>query len=135
MGRADNFAWMKPHDTNAASIFDAPINGLAESIAKDLGDRYGPLICDEDLRAALGYKSMASLRQAAARKTTGVPVFSIRGRRGRFARTRDLAEWLASLGSGIQTFQKDSLDEPVGTRKATETPDSVDPPNQPGEKS
>ncbi len=70
---------------------------LALSIERDLLDRHGPLIADDALRVALGYRSMEAFRQAIARKTVPVAVFGIPDRRGKFALAKDVARWLAKL--------------------------------------
>ncbi|MGE8543227.1 MAG: hypothetical protein ACN6NS_02780 [Acinetobacter johnsonii] len=68
----------------------------AATIEKELFDRYGPLMADDALRIALGYKSTEAFRQALTRKTVPVPVFSIPNRRGKFALVTDVAAWLAN---------------------------------------
>lgn len=68
---------------------------LAIEIEHTLLEKYGPLMADETLRAALGYCSMAAFRQALSRGLVPVPVFSIPRRRGKFALVRDIAAWLA----------------------------------------
>jgi hypothetical protein len=68
---------------------------LVDLLRRDLLQRYGPMVGDDDLRAALGYKSMDALRQGLARKTVPVPVFSVPHRRGKFALVQDIAAWLA----------------------------------------
>lgn len=65
-------------------------------IYQDLLERYGPLLTGEVLRASLGYPSQAALRQSLSRNTTPVRTFRIPGRRGRFALTLDVAQWLAT---------------------------------------
>lgn len=68
---------------------------LIAALERDLLEKYGPLITNEDLRAALGYPTMESFRQALSRKTVPVPVFSLEKRRGKYALTKDVAAWLA----------------------------------------
>ena len=68
----------------------------AEMIERDLFDRYGPLIMDDALRTALGYKSTEAFRQALTRKTVPIPVFSVENRRGKYALVKDVAIWLAN---------------------------------------
>jgi len=76
-----------------------PPDDLNESrIRSDLLDRHGPLLTGQALQRALGYPSAAALRQGVARNTVPVPTFLITGRRGRFARTWDVAHWLARQG-------------------------------------
>ena len=70
---------------------------LINEIEQDLFDRHGPLISDDDLRIALGYRSMEAFRQAMSRGTLAVPVFSIPNRRGKYALVKDVAKWLVVL--------------------------------------
>lgn len=67
----------------------------AELIESVLFERHGPLLADDALRIALGYKSTEAFRQALSRKTVPVPVFSVENRRGKYALVKDVASWLA----------------------------------------
>ena len=68
----------------------------AATIEKELFDRYGPLIADDALRIALGYKTTDAFRQALTRKTVPIPVFTVPNRRGKYALVKDVAIWLAN---------------------------------------
>lgn len=57
----------------------------AATIEKELFDRYGPLIADDALRIALGYKTTDAFRQALTRKTVPIPIFTFPNRRGKYA--------------------------------------------------
>lgn len=81
-------------------ITESTAGDVAELVRRDLLQRYGPMIGDDDLRAALGYKSMDAFRQALARKTVPVPVFSLENRRGKFALAQDIAVWLSARREG-----------------------------------
>lgn len=70
-------------------------NALATLLEHELIGRYGPLISNDDLRVALGYVSMDAFRQAIARKTMPIPVFSLPNRRGKYALVKDVAIWLS----------------------------------------
>jgi hypothetical protein len=70
-------------------------NALATLLEHELIGRYGPLISNDDLRVALGYVSMDAFRQALARKTMPIPVFSLPNRRGKYALVKDVAIWLS----------------------------------------
>jgi len=70
---------------------------LANAIEKDLFDRYGPMLGNEELRVSLGYRSTDAFRQAIARETISIPIFSIPNRRGKYALVKDVAYWLAQL--------------------------------------
>ena len=61
--------------------------------------RFGLIVGGADLVQLLGYRSASAFRMAAHRGTLGVPTFFIRGRRGRCARTSDLACWALALGA------------------------------------
>jgi len=74
---------------------DARLEDYARSLESDLTDRYGPLLSSSVLTRVLGYASADAFRQALARKTVPVPVFRMPNRRGHFALTRDVAQWLA----------------------------------------
>jgi len=60
----------------------------------DLAGRYGELIGGDNLRLVLGYQSNAALSQAIRGKKLALVTFFVPGRKGRFALTRDIAEWL-----------------------------------------
>lgn len=68
-----------------------------QGIQEDLLARHGELMTGEPLRRALGFASERSFLRAARCKNLPVPIFELAGRRGRFARTRDVAQWLNSL--------------------------------------
>lgn len=70
----------------------------SERIYCVLNTQYGPLMGAAELRRALGFTTQEAFRQAVVRNKVGVPVFSIPGRRGKFAHTSDVAAWLAKLG-------------------------------------
>lgn len=63
--------------------------------------RYGPMIQGADLLQVAGYPNSEALRQAIRRQTVGFSVFTIPGRRGRFARSSDVAHWLAEIDTRI----------------------------------
>lgn len=69
---------------------------LTQALENELWDKYqSPLIGGDDLRRALGYTSMAAMKQAITRGHCPVPLFSIKHRRGKFALLSDIAKWLA----------------------------------------
>ncbi len=72
------------------------IDMLAGDLEKDLLGHYGPVLGGDELRRALGYRSMDAFRQAMVRNTVPVQLFSIENRRGKFALVKDIAHWLAS---------------------------------------
>ena len=69
---------------------------LEETMLKE----FGPLMGGEELRRALGYRTWSAFARAVRTNTLGIRVFEIPNRRGRFALTRDVAQWLIALSSG-----------------------------------
>lgn len=75
---------------------------------------YGAVIGGAELPHVLGYSSHAAFRQAAHRNTVPIETFKRPGFRMRFARTHDVAVWLASMGKEIE-----GLPEQVGPEMDT----------------
>ncbi len=74
------------------------VKALAGELESQLMQLYGsPLLAGEDLRAALGFRSLDALRQAIARNTMPVPLITMQNRRGKYALVKDIACYLASL--------------------------------------
>ena len=69
---------------------------LAKQIENDLIERFGIVLGAKILAKTLGYASIDALRQSIVRKTNPIPVFKLPNRRGYFALTKDVAEWLAA---------------------------------------
>lgn len=69
---------------------------LSPGVEFDL-DRYGPLVGGSELERLLGFTSSSAFRQAVHRGRLPVRVFSLPERRGKFAFTADIAQWLSSL--------------------------------------
>lgn len=74
-----------------------PPANLKDQLRETLLRLHGPLLGGEPLVSALGHRSAASLRQARRRGQIGVPLFTIPNRRGWFALTQDVADWLAEM--------------------------------------
>lgn len=70
-------------------------NRYVSDLEKNLIRDYGHLLTGEALQNLLGFKSTASFQQALHRGVIDVPIFPIEKRRGKFALTKDVAEWLA----------------------------------------
>lgn len=70
---------------HSASILDNAI--------RELEERYGLIVAGRDLVRLLGYRTPTAFRQAAHRESLGIFTFFVRGRRGRCARTSDVARW------------------------------------------
>lgn len=59
---------------------------------------YGPLLGGEELMRAAGFRTANAFKLAIRRGRVGFDVFQITGRRGQFARTADVVEWLNTIG-------------------------------------
>lgn len=69
---------------------------LRSAIMSSLEHAHGPLLKGEGLANALGYKNLASLRQAKKRDQVGVALFELPNRKGLYALTAEVADWLAT---------------------------------------
>lgn len=82
---------------------------------------HGPLLGGEVLVAALGHKNAASLRQARRRKQVTITLFTVPNRRGWFALTQDVADWLAKLRLDTQRkkifHDRDSTNAEVSNKR------------------
>lgn len=68
---------------------------------------HGAIIGGHDLPRILGYPSSSAFRQAVHRKSVPIPTFKQPGFRMRFARTHDIAIWLALMGREIKDLIPD----------------------------
>ena len=67
-------------------------------VARSMVDIHGELVGGTSLQHCLGFRSARSFQRALQAGNLPVETFLLPGRRGRFARTRDVALWLATLG-------------------------------------
>ncbi len=70
---------------------------------EELNLRYGPIIGGRKLVLVLGYDSTSAFRQALKRGQLPVIVFELPGRRGKFAFTNDICEWLMRVRLKMDT--------------------------------
>ena len=83
-----------------SQVTEQPLDdGHAQNSAlyEDLINRHGPLLSGRDLVRALGFRNAAALRQARLRGNIAVPTFSLPNRKGTFAMTQDVANWLGNM--------------------------------------
>lgn len=73
-----------------------------DDITQRLLRAHGELIGGEALMRCLGYRTARAYQMAVRNGHVPVQTFELRGRRGRFARTVDVAYWLNSLGQDKQ---------------------------------
>lgn len=81
---------------NAESTYTQQ-ESLEHEIFEDLKNKYGFLMSGNDVAKQLGFKSTEAFRQAVFRKKLSINIFTIPNRKGKFAYSKDVAEWLASL--------------------------------------
>ncbi len=62
-------------------------------------DLYGPVIGGTDLVRALGYGNAAAFRQARRQGRIGLKIFALPARRGSFALSTDVADWLMAASA------------------------------------
>ncbi|RZG43273.1 hypothetical protein [Acinetobacter wuhouensis] len=75
------------------------INQQSKLLIAEIKEKYGEIIGGYDLAKLLGYKSTASLRQAISRNQIPFTTFNIENRKGKFAYTNDVINWLTNLES------------------------------------
>lgn len=63
---------------------------------------HGPLMSGEALWRSIGFKNSAAFRQAKYQGRLCVPVFSIPQRRGTFALTKDVADWIGKQSKEVK---------------------------------
>jgi len=91
---------------------------LTTYLRSELLALYGPLLGGEELMRAAGFRTSNAFKLAVRRGRVGFDVFQITGRRGQFARTSDVAEWLNSIG---RVTRAKSLDLENGRHVSLET--------------
>lgn len=86
-----------------------PTPGAITEAGARLLEAYGELMDSQALTAFFKFGSDRSFRRSAVKGVLPIGVFRMQGRRGWFARTRDVAVWLAAIerdasnGSARQT--------------------------------
>lgn len=82
------------------SKVNVELNTLQAELREEMQRCHGPLLGGPLLLGALGLPSAAALRQARHRGQVAVTLFTLPQRRGVYALTRDVADWLASARLG-----------------------------------
>ena len=97
-----------PHAPNAA-----PTTAERREDVASYFESQGPLLGGKPLWTALGYRSNEAFRAARKRGLSPVKTHVIPGRRGVFAYTTDVVNWLASVGA--EDRHADAEHPPEGT--------------------
>lgn len=74
-------------------------NRQSKLLIAEIKEKYGEIIGGYDLAKLLGYKSTAAFRQAVSRNQIPFITFNIENRKGKFAYTNDVINWLTNLES------------------------------------
>jgi len=82
-------------------------DGEAATSKSALEAAHGFIVGGPTLARLLGYRSGDAFRKASQRGMLPVHTFTLPNRRGRFARTADVAQWLASLPSAPEPRKED----------------------------
>ena len=85
---------------------------LTQELRQALEERHGPLLSGQALASSLGHGSVAGLRQARHRGHVAVALFTVPKRRGYFALTRDVADWLARARLAMQDVEEGESTQP-----------------------
>lgn len=67
-------------------------------------NRYGPLLGGNELVSILGFKTKAAFYRSIRMNTLGVEVFNIAGRKGKFALTENVANWLNTFNESTRGY-------------------------------
>lgn len=70
---------------------------MANNLLTQMLKQFGPLMGGDELHKALGFSNSAAFGQALRQGRVSISVFEIAGRRGKFALTEDVANWVLSL--------------------------------------
>lgn len=76
---------------------------LGDELASELQSNFGPLMFGEDLWKILGFTSAGAFRQAKSQDRLEIPTFSLPNRRGTFAFTRHVANWLKQKAEEVES--------------------------------
>lgn len=92
---------------NKETIFYKRMKMTKDQLLIHLTSRYGELIGGISLSKALSYPTLDAMKRAIERDTLNIPTFFVKGRRGRFALTIDVVDWLYECrGSAIINIKK-----------------------------
>lgn len=81
------------------SLSSSSANGSPEEVGSSLLALHGELMDSQALAALFKFRSGRAFRRSASKGALPVSVFRVPGRRGWFARTRDVGLWLTSAST------------------------------------
>lgn len=65
-----------------------------EALLNELIEKHGEIVNLDSLSKIIGYKTVAAVKYAIKKEQLSINTFYIKGRKGRYAMTRDVASWL-----------------------------------------
>lgn len=93
---------------NTKGPTDDKVQSLRDSYESTLLEKHGELMDGAALRGLLHMSHERTFRRAIAASALPVGVFRLAGRKGWYARTRDVAAWLASVGNAAGIDRADA---------------------------
>ena len=87
----------------------------AAALTRRLIAEHGELIGGAALSRCLGYRTQRAFQMGIQRGQVPVETFNLPGRRGRYARTFEVAAWLAACGAETSPYS----DNPAADRAAS----------------
>lgn len=88
-----------------------PSGSLQLELRESMLRMHGPLLGGNALVVALGHKNAASFRQARRRGQIAITLFTVPNRRGWFALTQEVADWLANIRLNAQQKGGNAISE------------------------
>ncbi len=83
-----------------------------QTLTQRLLEEHGELIGGNALARCLGYRTQRAFQMGVQRGQVPVEAFTLAGRRGRYARTFEVAQWLAGCGEASATTAVQDEDTP-----------------------
>lgn len=87
-----------------------------QALTQRLLAEHGELIGGHALARCLGYRTQRAFQMGIQRGQLPVEAFTLTGRRGHYARTFEVAQWLASCGQSFAIVGADETNMPVATK-------------------
>lgn len=84
---------------------------IKQQMFEALLKEYGPLLSSTKLWSILGYPSITAFRQSHQRGQLSLPIIRIEGRRGQFALTADVVDWLLQQKANTQSKQRKEIND------------------------
>ena len=92
--------------SNAAMRTNVPLtHEQTKTLTERLLAEHGELIGESALARCLGYRTQRAFQMGIQRGQVPVETFTLAGRRGRYARTFQVAHWLADCGPAVPSTQ------------------------------